>query len=168
MDSKKRKIIEWESLSKWDKGVMVVMLPIFAVVAGAEHIIAKLTGATYNEVNIIVYYLLIPLSWAAMVDYTTKMPFLSIMYIIAWILFLWKDPMKFRERCDWAFTEGSLSPAVSTKIKQSSIRATTLSRVVPSSRATIAIFFRAIRFRMLDFPALVWPISATTGNCFIT
>ena len=103
MDSKKRKIIEWESLSKWDKGVMVVMLPIFAVVAGAEHIIAKLTGATYNEVNIIVYYLLIPLSWAAMVDYTTKMPFLSIMYIIAWILFLWKDPMKFRERCDWAF-----------------------------------------------------------------
>ena len=82
---------------------MVVMLPIFAVVAGVEHIIAKLTGATYNEVNIIVYYLLIPLSWAAMVDYTTKIPFLSILYIIAWILFLWKDPMKFRDRCDWAF-----------------------------------------------------------------
>ncbi len=103
MGSGKRKIVEWESLSKWDKVVMVVMLPIFAVVAGAEHIIAKLTGATYNEVNIIVYYLLIPLSWAAMIDYITKMPFLSIMYIIAWILFLWKDPMKFRERCDWAF-----------------------------------------------------------------
>ena len=31
---------------------MVVMLPIFAVVAGMEHVIAKLTGATYNEVNI--------------------------------------------------------------------------------------------------------------------
>ena len=103
MDSKKRKIVEWESLSKWDKVVMVVMLPIFAVVAGVEHIIAKLTGATYNEVNIIVYYLLIPLSWAVMVDYITKMPFLSIMYIIVWILFLWKDPMKFRDRCDWAF-----------------------------------------------------------------
>ena len=103
MDSGKRKIVEWESLSKWDKVVMVVMLPIFAVVAVVEYVIAKLTGATYNEVNIIVYYLLIPLSWAAMVDYTTKMPFLSIMYIIAWILFLWKDPMKFRERCDWAF-----------------------------------------------------------------
>ena len=103
MGSGKRKIVEWESLSKWDKVVMVVMLPIFAVVAGAEHIIAKLTGATYNEVNIIVYNLLIPLSWAAMIDYITKMPFLSIMYIIAWILFLWKDPMKFRERCDWAF-----------------------------------------------------------------
>lgn len=82
---------------------MVVMLPIFAVVAGMEHVIAKLTGATYNEVNIIVYYLLIPLSWAVMVDYITMLPFLSLMYIIAWVIFLWKDPMKFRDRCDWAF-----------------------------------------------------------------
>lgn len=99
----KRKIVEWESLSKWDKAMMAVMLPIFAAVAGIEHIIAKLTGATYNEVNIIVYYLLIPLSWAAMIDYITKMPFLSIMYVIAWVIFLWKDPMKFRDRCDWVF-----------------------------------------------------------------
>ena len=98
-----KKIIEWESLSKWEKGVMVIMLPIFAVVAGLEHIIAKLTGTTYNEVNIIVYYLLIPLSWTAMVDYITMMPFLTPMYIIAWIIFLWKDQMKFHDRCDWAF-----------------------------------------------------------------
>ena len=82
---------------------MVVMLPIFAVVAGVEHVIAKLTDMTYNEVNIIVYYLLIPLSWAVMVDYITMLPFLSLMYIIAWVIFLWKDPMKFRDRCDWAF-----------------------------------------------------------------
>lgn len=82
---------------------MVVMLPIFAVVAGVEHVIAKLTGMTYNEVNIIVYYLLIPLSWAVIVDYITMLPFLSLMYIIAWVIFLWKDPMKFRDRCDWAF-----------------------------------------------------------------
>ena len=103
MAERKRRIVDWENFSKWEKAVMVVMLPIFAVVAGMEHVIAKLTGATYNEVNIIVYYLLIPLSWTAMVDYITKMPFLSIMYIIAWLIFLWKDPMKFRDRCDWAF-----------------------------------------------------------------
>ena len=102
MGSEKRRIFEWESLSRLSKVVMVVMLPIFAVVAGMEHVIAKLTGATYNEVNIIIYYLLIPLSWAAMIDYITKMPFLSIMYVIAWIVFLWKDPMKFLDRCDWA------------------------------------------------------------------
>lgn len=99
----KRKIIDWGSLSKWEKAVMVVMLPIFAIVAGVEHVIAKLTGLTYNEVNIIVYYLLIPLSWAVMVDFITKMPFSTPMYIVAWIVFLWKDHMKFRDRCDWAF-----------------------------------------------------------------
>ena len=103
MNTEKKRIIEWDSLSKLEIVIMSVMLPIFAVVAGVEHIVAKLTGATYNEVNIIVYYLLIPLSWAAMIDYITKMPFLSIMYVIAWIVFLWKDPMKFRDRCNWVF-----------------------------------------------------------------
>ena len=99
----RKALVDWKSLSKWEKSARVVMLPIFAVVAGVEHVIAKLTGMTYNEVNIIVYYLLIPLSWAVMVDYITMLPFLSLMYIIAWVIFLWKDPMKFRDRCDWAF-----------------------------------------------------------------
>ena len=84
--SSEKKIIEWESLSKWEMGVMVIMLPIFAVIAGLEHVIAKLTGATYNEVNIIVYYLLIPLSWAVMVDYISMLPFLTPMYMLAWII----------------------------------------------------------------------------------
>lgn len=65
--------------------------------------IAKLSGTTYNEVNIIVYYLVIPLSWMVMVDYITKMPFLTPMFILAWVIFLWKDKMKFRNRCDLAF-----------------------------------------------------------------
>ena len=103
MAERKRRIVDWEDFSKWEKAVMVVMLPIFAIVAGVEHIIAKVTGMTYNEVNIIVYYLLITLSWAVMIDYITMMPILTPMYIIAWVIFLWKDPMKFRDRCDWAF-----------------------------------------------------------------
>lgn len=78
-------------------------IPIFAIVAGAELLIAKLSGTTYNEVNIIVYYLVIPLSWMVMVDYITKMPFLTPMFILAWVIFLWKDKMKFRNRCDLAF-----------------------------------------------------------------
>ena len=103
MAAEKRRIIEWESLSKWEQAVMVVMLPVFAIVAGIEHVIAKVTGLTYNEVNIIVYYLLIPLSWAVMIDFITMLPLLSPMYIVGWIVFLWKDPMRFRDRCDWAF-----------------------------------------------------------------
>ena len=103
MAAEKRRIIEWESLSKWEQAVMVVMLPVFAIVAGIEHVIAKVTGLTYNEVNIIIYYLLIPLSWAVMIDFITMLPLLSPMYIVGWIVVLWKDPMRFRDRCDWAF-----------------------------------------------------------------
>ena len=94
---------ELENLSMTGKVIMAVMIPVFAIVAGIEHIIAKLTGLTYNEVNIIVYYLIIPLTWTLMIDYLTKMPFLTPMIIIGWIIFLWKDQMKFRDRCDWAF-----------------------------------------------------------------
>ena len=90
-------------LSWPNKVIMTMMLPIFMVVAGIEHLIAKLTGSTYNEVNIIVYYLTIPLSWTVMIDYLTKLPFLTPMFVLAWVIFLWKDTMKFRDRCDWAF-----------------------------------------------------------------
>ena len=93
----------WNSSSLFGKIVMTIAIPIFAIVAGAELLIAKLSGATYNEVNIIVYYLVIPLSWMVMVDYITKMPFLTPMFILAWVIFLWKDKMKFRNRCDLAF-----------------------------------------------------------------
>ena len=105
--SRKESIFEREmsNLTIGEKIVLVVMLPIFAMVAGAELVIAKLTGSTYNEVNIIVYYLLIPLSWTVMTDYLTKLPFLSPMFVLAWIAFLWKDPMKFRDRSDWAFNK---------------------------------------------------------------
>ena len=95
--------INFEKMSKLEWSIMIVMMPIFGVVAGAEHLIAKFTGSTYNEVNIVVYYLLIPSSWTAMIDYVSQIPFLTPMYIIAWIIFLWKDQMKFKDRCDWAF-----------------------------------------------------------------
>lgn len=93
----------WNSSSLFGKIVMTIAIPIFGIVAGAELLIAKLSGTTYNEVNIIVYYLVIPLSWMVMVDYITKMPFLTPMFILAWVIFLWKDKMKFRNRCDLAF-----------------------------------------------------------------
>ncbi len=92
-----------KNLSLAQKIVMAVVLPIFAVVAGAEYLIARLTGSTYNEVNIVVYYLLMPLSWTLMIDYITRLPFLSPMLLLGWIIFLWKDEMRFRRRCDWAF-----------------------------------------------------------------
>ncbi|MBU3677913.1 MAG: hypothetical protein FGM54_12140 [Chitinophagaceae bacterium] len=41
---------------------------IFGLVANALHFIACKTGLTYNEINIIVYYFLIPFSWLCLVD----------------------------------------------------------------------------------------------------
>ena len=93
----------WDSRSLFGKIVMAIALPIFAVVAGVEHLIAKMTGATYNEVNIIVYYLVIPLSWTLMIDYITRLPLLTPLLISAWIIFIWNDKTKFRNRCDSAF-----------------------------------------------------------------
>lgn len=93
----------WDSRSLFGKIVMAIALPIFAIVAGIENLIARMTRATYNEVNIIVYYLVIPLSWTLMLDYITRMPFLTPLLTSAWIVFIWKDKMKFRDRCDWAF-----------------------------------------------------------------
>ncbi len=93
----------WNSQTMFAKVVMVITLPIFAIVAGIEHLIAKITGTTYNEVNIIVYYLVIPLSWTIMLDYITRMPFLTLLFLLAWIVFIWKDKMDFRNRCDLAF-----------------------------------------------------------------
>lgn len=93
----------WDSLSLFGKIVMAIMLPVFAIVAGAEQLIARMTGTTYNEVNIIVYYLIIPLSWTLMLDYIIAVPVLTPLLILAWIIFVWKDKMTFRSRCDWAF-----------------------------------------------------------------
>ena len=93
----------WDSQSLTGKIILTIFLPVFAFVAALEHLIAKITGTTYNVVNIIVYYMVIPLSWTIMIDYITKMPFLTPILTSAWIIFCWKDKMKFRNRCDWAF-----------------------------------------------------------------
>lgn len=73
----------WNSQSLLTKIVMALASPIFVIVAGAEHLIARMTGTTYNEVNIIIYYLVIPLSWAIMLDYIQVCRFLRL--FIRWV-----------------------------------------------------------------------------------
>jgi hypothetical protein len=46
------------------------METIFSIVAGALRFTSGLTGLTYNEINIIAYYVLIPMTWAALLDKT--------------------------------------------------------------------------------------------------
>lgn len=76
---------------------------IFAVVASMEHRVARILHLTYNEVNILVYYLLIPLSWAAIVDYKTGYPVLSILLLLLWSCIFWGTRGRFSLFCDVSF-----------------------------------------------------------------
>lgn len=75
----------------------------FAVVANSLLFIGKETGLTYNEVNILVYYLLIPLSWTVMFDCWVGIPVTSAALMCVWIGIFIATRHTFREWCDRAF-----------------------------------------------------------------
>lgn len=53
---------------------MQIVATIFRKVAETLYKGASAIGITYNEINIIVYYLLIPLTWTIMLDYWLGTP----------------------------------------------------------------------------------------------
>lgn len=69
--------------------------------------IAKWTGMTYNEINIIVYYLIIPLTWTVMLDLILGYPIFTTLLFLAWTYIFVKTRTKrvFRMWCDWAFRD---------------------------------------------------------------
>ena len=77
----------------------------FAVVANSLLFIGKKTGLTYNEVNILVYYLLIPLSWTVMFDCWLGLPITSAALMCVWIVIFIATRHTFREWCDQAFQD---------------------------------------------------------------
>ncbi len=78
---------------------------IFGIVAKALLWIARKCGMTYNEVNIIVYYLIIPLSWTIMFDLWLGHPVLTFALIFIWIGIFIATRHTFKEWCDWAFKD---------------------------------------------------------------
>ena len=58
---------------------------------------------TYNEINIIVYYLIIPLSWFIMLDYIIGLPITTPIWILLWVYIFWSKRKFFRQWCDVAF-----------------------------------------------------------------
>lgn len=81
------------------------MNQIFSLVAYSLSIIAHKLHVTYNEINIIVYYLLIPLSWAIMGDCVIGLPVLTGMVVCIWIGIFIATRYTFRMWCDWAFED---------------------------------------------------------------
>ena len=58
---------------------------IFFIVANSLLSIGRKTGLTYNEVNILVYYLLIPLSWTIMLDCWLGVPVATGALLSRWL-----------------------------------------------------------------------------------
>ena len=78
---------------------------IFTLVAHSFLSMAKKLNLTYNQINIIVYYLLIPLSWTIMFDIWIELPITTAILLCIWIGIFIATHKFFREWCDWAFKD---------------------------------------------------------------
>ena len=78
---------------------------VFNIVARSLNWIGKKTGLTYNEINILVYYLLIPLSWTIILDYRLKTPYLSTALVCIWVGIFIATRHNFNQWCDKVFTD---------------------------------------------------------------
>lgn len=81
------------------KAVTISVLGVFGVTALILQILAKFTRLTYREVNIIVYYFLIPLSWLILLELT----YASIIYTILWTILIYSKRNFFSKWCDCMF-----------------------------------------------------------------
>ena len=81
----------------------LTILGVFGIVAASLRLMAKALHMTYNEINIIVYYLIIPLSWCIMLDYIIGLPITTPIWLLLWIYIIWSKRKFFKEWCDAAF-----------------------------------------------------------------
>lgn len=75
---------------------------IFNIVARSLLRIGKLSGLTYNEINIIVYYFMIPFSWIWLLDIIFGVHYLKIAFAI-FVLGFMAGCRNFRIYSDWLF-----------------------------------------------------------------
>ena len=64
------------------------MNPLFNAVARTLNWIASVTGFTYNEINIIAYYIVIPFVYVVLLDRIIHKHVLKIAYIFVWVTIL--------------------------------------------------------------------------------
>ena len=77
---------------------------IFRIVAKSLHEIASKTGLSYNQINILVYYFLIPLSWLCLLDTILHTHYLKISFVI-FIIGFWAGCINFKIYCDRLFNK---------------------------------------------------------------
>lgn len=73
---------------------------VFDAVARSLNWIASVTGFSYNEINIIAYFILLPFIYVVMVDRIARRHWLKLIYIVGWTigLCLVKDFRTFSNR----------------------------------------------------------------------
>ena len=76
---------------------------IFRKVAEVLYKGAFAMGITYNEINIIVYYLLIPFTWTILFDCWLGTPITTYALVFIWIGIKIGTWRRFRAWSDWAF-----------------------------------------------------------------
>jgi hypothetical protein len=76
---------------------------IFELVANVLYNGARMLGITYNELNIIVYIIIIPLVWAYMIDNAYKFHRIKLVYLLFLLLILGLGGT-FETNCDRLFT----------------------------------------------------------------
>jgi hypothetical protein len=60
------------------------MQPIFNAVARSLYWISSVTGFSYNEINILAYFILLPFVYVALVDRIARRHWLKLIYIVGW------------------------------------------------------------------------------------
>ena len=80
---------------------------LFDILARGLYMIGRFLNLTYNEVNMIVYYLLVPLSWTLMADKLIglSVPSLTLALIGVWTCIAVARRGRFRQWCDVAFVK---------------------------------------------------------------
>lgn len=65
---------------------------------------ANATGLTYNEVNILVYYLAVPLTWTVLFDVGLRLPLATPLLLFVWLCVFAVKRKHFKTWCDDVFS----------------------------------------------------------------
>ena len=77
---------------------------IFKLVANGLAFIGRKIGLTYNEINIIVYYFIIPFSWLCLLDMLFSFNYLKLTFVIFTLGFI-VGCRNFKTYSDWLFNK---------------------------------------------------------------
>ena len=80
-----------------------VIKKIFNIVANSLLFIARKTKLTYNEINVLLYYLIIPISWTILFDCWLGLPLTTAALLFVWLGIFIATRHYFRQWCDWVF-----------------------------------------------------------------